>query len=231
MAYVMYANDARSLRRAWVPLLLWGLGLVAFGIAIIGWPEVLGRALVWLLGGFAVLSGAVWVWWALSLRRASEGIWAVTVIPGVVLIAFGVFTLLNPSAIGQFFLWVAGGAAVLWGLVDMFSSWRLRRFFPGWWLRLLRGLLVTGLGALILVQPASGLQAVAWIIGALPLAAGVLTIWMAIWVRRLPAEGAVVVSDVEDAPPPPPPMSGTEAPAIEGEVPEGENGGEDPGQG
>ncbi len=204
MPYWMYASESAALRKAWVPLTLWGVGFVAAGVVVIGWPTLVAKTLLIMVGVFAVLSGLVWVSWALTLRRESEGVWAITTVPGVLLIVLGIFAIIFRAQMVTFFLWVAAAVAIVWGLVDMISSWRLHSFFDGWWLRLLRGVIVAGLGVLFLLVPSKeALKPIAWVVGLFPILMGVVTIWMAFWVRRLPKSGTAVVTSpgVEEEPP------------------------------
>src|SRR5450759_92295 len=103
MPYAMYASDATSLRRSWIPLIAWGVAFIAFGVVIIWQPKLVAGSLLLLMGVFSVLGGIVWVSWAISLRRASEAVWVITAVPGVLLIAFGAFALLYPNALARFF--------------------------------------------------------------------------------------------------------------------------------
>lgn len=199
MSSIFYTSDAGSLRRTWVPLVAWGTVLAVFGIVVAGMPGLTASVLVFVVGLGAVASGLVWVSWAISLRRASAGWWAVSFIPGVLLIVFGAYALLSPGEVAAFFFRAAGAVAAVWGLADMAASWRWRSFFRAWWVRLLRGALVAGVGVLVFVLPATGITTAGVLFGAWFIVIGLTTIFLGLAARRLPKSGAVLVDDAKRA--------------------------------
>lgn len=206
MPTLLYASDAGRLRRSWGPLVAWGTLLVALGIVVIALPRLtVGVALV-LTGIVAVAAGLVWVSWAVTLRRVTGGWWPVSFLPGVLLLLLGAFALLRPEALADILFRFAGAVAVVWGLVDMTASWRLRSFFGGWWLRLLRGLLTVGAGAVVLFVPIAGIVAASVIAGVWFVAIGITTIVMGFLVHRLPKAGPTLTVGMQpdDSRPPTP---------------------------
>jgi uncharacterized membrane protein HdeD (DUF308 family) len=207
MASIFYTSDAGSLRRTWVPLVAWGTLVAAVGIIVAGLPELTASTLVFLTGAGSIAAGLVWASWAISLRRASAGWWAVSLIPGVLLLVFGAYALLRPDTLALFLFRAAGAVAAVWGLVDMAASWRWRSFFGAWWLRLLRGLLVTGVGLVVFMMPAAGLATAGLFLGVLLVVIGGTTIALGLAAHRLPKAGsAVVVSEDTEVPRPLPPV-------------------------
>jgi uncharacterized membrane protein HdeD (DUF308 family) len=206
MASFFYASDAGSLRRTWVPLVAWGTLIAVFGILVAALPQLTSEVLVILAGIGSVVAGLVWVSWALSLRRATGGWWAVSLIPGALLLVFGAYALIEPASLAALLFRVAGAVAAVWGLADMATSWRWRSFFTAWWLRLLRGLLVVGLGAFVFFMPVAGQVTAGLLLGALLLVIGATTIVLGLAAHRLPKAHAVVVADVRpEVPRPLPP--------------------------
>jgi uncharacterized membrane protein HdeD (DUF308 family) len=199
MASFFYASDAGSLRRTWVPLVAWGTLVAAFGVIVAGMPDLSAGVLVFLIGVGSVVAGLVWVSWAVSLRRATGGWWMISFAPGVLLIVFGAYALLRPTTLAEFLFRAAGVLAAAWGLTDMAASWRWRGFFGAWWLRLLRGALVAGVGVLVFLLPAAGITTAGLLIGVWFVVIGATTVALGLAARRLPASGgAVVVSDVRE---------------------------------
>lgn len=195
MASFFYTSDAGSLRRTWVPLVIWGTLIAVFGIVVAGMPELTTTVLVGLVGAVAVAAGLVWVSWAISLRTASAGWWTISLVPGALLLAFGAFTLLRPDAVASFLFQAAAVVAVIWGLADMAVSWRLRAFFSAWWLRLVRGLLVVGAAVVVFGLPVAGKVAAGLLVGVWFLVIGATTIALGLAARRLPNVKAAVVTD------------------------------------
>jgi uncharacterized membrane protein HdeD (DUF308 family) len=201
MASIFYTSDAGSLQRTWVPLVAWGTVIAAAGLVVAGLPELTASTLVFLTGAGSVAAGLVWVSWAVSLRRASAGWWTLSLIPGVLLLVFGAYALLRPDALAVFLFRAAGAVAVVWGLADMVASWRWRSFFGAWWLRLLRGLLVAGVGLVVFVLPTAGLVTAGLLLGALLVVIGATTIVLGLAAHRLPKAGPAVVVDEDTATP------------------------------
>jgi uncharacterized membrane protein HdeD (DUF308 family) len=203
MATFFYASDAGSLRRTWVPLVAWGTLVAAFGIVVAALPQLTSEVLVVLAGIGSVVAGLVWVSWALSLRRATGGWWAVSLVPGAVLLVFGAYALIEPASLASLLFRVAGAIAAVWGLADMAASWRWRSFFTAWWLRLLRGLLVVGLGVFVFFMPVAGQVTAGLLLGGLLLVIGGTTIVLGLAAHRLPKARALVATDVRAEEPQP----------------------------
>jgi uncharacterized membrane protein HdeD (DUF308 family) len=193
---MFYTSDAGSLRRTWVPLVAWGTLLAAFGIVVAGMPALTASILVFLIGAGSVAAGLVWVSWTISLRRVTGGWWTISFIPGVLLLVFGAYALMRPETLTEFLFKAAGAVAAIWGLADMAASWRWRSFFGAWWLRLLRGVLVAGIGVLVFLLPSAGITTAGLLIGLWFVIIGATTIALGLAARRLPSSGgAVLVSD------------------------------------
>ncbi len=195
MASFFYTSDAGSLRRTWGPLVAWGTVVAAFGIVVAGMPVLTASILVFLTGIGSVAAGLVWVSWSISLRRASAGWWAVSLMPGVLLLVFGAYALLQPGALAQFLFRAAGAIAVVWGVADMVASWRWRSFFGVWWIRLLRGVLVAGVGAVVFLLPVAGLATAGLLLGLWFAVIGATSIVLGLAARRLPKSGGAAVVD------------------------------------
>lgn len=193
MASFFYTSDAGSLRRTWVPLVAWGTVIAAFGLVVAGLPGLTAGVLVFVVGLGSAAAGLVWVSWAISLRRATGGWWAVSFLPGVLLLVFGAYALARPATLAEFLFRAAGAVAAVWGLADMAVSWRWRSFFRAWWVRLLRGALVVGVGIVVFVLPAAGVATAGLLIGLWFVVIGAMTIGLGIAARRLPKAGPSVV--------------------------------------
>jgi uncharacterized membrane protein HdeD (DUF308 family) len=141
----------------------------------------------------SLTAGFVWVSWAISLRRATGGWWTIAFIPGVLLLVFGAYALLRPETLATFLFRAAGAVAVVWGLVDMTASWRWRSFFGAWWLRLLRGLLVIGVGAVVFLMPLAGIVTAGLLLGLWLVVIGATTVALGLAAHRLPKAGPVAV--------------------------------------
>jgi len=195
MASFFYTSDAGTVRRTWGLLVAWGTLVAALGIVVAGFPGLTASVLVFMTGVGSAIAGLVWISWAISLRRATGGWLAVTFIPGVLLLVFGAYALLRPGTLAEFLFRAAGAIAVVWGLTDMAASWRWREFFGAWWLRLLRGVLVAGVGVLVFLLPSAGVVTAGLLLGVWLLIIGATTIALGLAARRLPKSGPASVVD------------------------------------
>jgi uncharacterized membrane protein HdeD (DUF308 family) len=195
MASIFYTSDAGSLRRTWLPLVAWGTLVAVFGIVVAGLPELTASVLVFLTGIGSLVAGLVWVSWAISLRRVTGGWWTISFIPGVLLLVFGAYALLRPGTLAEFLFRAVGAIAAVWGVADMAASWRWRAFFEQWWLRLLRGLLVAGIGVLVFFMPAAGVVTAGFILGIWLALIGGTTVALGLAAHRLPQTGTAVIVD------------------------------------
>ena len=193
MGSIFYTSDAGSLRHTWVPLVASGVLVAAFGIVVALEPVLTAGALVFLMGLGSIIAGLVWVSWAISLRTTTGGWWTVSFIPGVLLLVFGAYALLRPATLAEFLFRAAGVIAAIWGLADMAASWRWRSFFGAWWLRLVRGVLVAGVGVVVFLLPAAGLTTAGFLIGLWFVVIGGTTIALGLAAHRLPKSGGAVV--------------------------------------
>jgi uncharacterized membrane protein HdeD (DUF308 family) len=206
MSSFFYTSDAGSLRRAWVPLVAWGAVIAVFGGVVASVPGLTASVLVFLVGLGSVAAGVVWVSWAISLRRATGGWWTVSFIPGVLLLVFGAYALARPGTLAEFLFRAAGAVAAVWGLADMAASWRWRSFFRAWWVRLLRGALIVGVGVAVFLLPAAGVTTAGVLFGLWFVVIGAMTIGLGVAARRLPKAGpTMVVSGSGAGAPPLPP--------------------------
>jgi uncharacterized membrane protein HdeD (DUF308 family) len=123
---VAAAANRRSHPR-WGSLLASGLLGVAAGIFILAWPAWTAVALVYLIAGWATVTGIGEIAAGIRLRRQITGEWLL-MLAGAVLVAFGAFLGLFPWAGAVAVAWWIGAAAVVLGAVRIAAALRLRRW-------------------------------------------------------------------------------------------------------
>ncbi len=113
----------------WAPLIQGVLGIVAGCLAFFT-PGLTALALLYLIGGWAVATGALSIVTAVRLRRQVTGEW-VMVLSGVLSIAFGVllFAFPGPGALAVL-IWI-GAYAVVFGTMLISLGVRLRKVARG----------------------------------------------------------------------------------------------------
>jgi uncharacterized membrane protein HdeD (DUF308 family) len=120
---------ARSGRagQSWGALLVEGLLGIAVGALAVLWPASTALAFVWMIGAWAILTGALEIATAVRLRKLIEHEWALG-LAGALSIAFGLLMLYRPIAGGVAVMWWLGAYAVLFGVLMIVFGFRLRGY-------------------------------------------------------------------------------------------------------
>ncbi len=109
----------------WGWLLLEGIaGIVAAAITVL-WPAITALALVYLIGAWAVVTGALEIAAAIELRRHIPGEWLL-ILSGVVSIVFGIFVMAAPLAGALAIAFCVGVYATLFGVLMIGLAIRLK---------------------------------------------------------------------------------------------------------
>ncbi len=111
----------------WWALLVEGLLGIAAGVVAMGWPGIYLLALLYLIAGWAAVTGVFQVIVALRLRKEIEGEWAL-VAGGILSVAFGVLLVVYPGAGFLYIAYMLGAYALIAGVLLIVLSLRLRRF-------------------------------------------------------------------------------------------------------
>ena len=117
------SGRAHNLGGPWLEALV---GIAAGAVALIR-PDVAALALVYFIGGWAVVTGVLEVVAAARLRHYVEGeVWLA--LAGVVSVLFGILVFLNPGAGAFAIAWMIGVFAIVFGVVLLSLAFSLRRF-------------------------------------------------------------------------------------------------------
>jgi uncharacterized membrane protein HdeD (DUF308 family) len=102
---------------------------------------------------------------------------------GVLGISAGVLTILWPGITGLVLLFLIAYWAIATGIFEVVAAVRLRQEVAGEWLLALSGVVSVLFGVALLIWPAAGALAVAWLIAAYALASGALMLGLAFRLR------------------------------------------------
>jgi uncharacterized membrane protein HdeD (DUF308 family) len=127
------AVAARASRRWW-PFLLEGLAGIAAGVLAFAAPGAMALALVYLIAGWAIVTGIAEIVAAVELRKAIENEWALG-LAGVLSVVFGIVVAVQPGAGALALIWVIATYALLFGILLIVLAFRVHglqsRFRPG----------------------------------------------------------------------------------------------------
>jgi len=171
-----WPRDREAVRRSGWIFLAWGVLLVLLGVALLAWPELTGAVLVALAGAFMAASGIVLIAGAVRKRSVQPKLWTFSLVPGVALTLVGAIALFFPDAVSTVFLMIVAVIALLVGLNDIAGAIVISPLVNWWWLRLLRGVLLVGIGVFVLLRNISGLVVVGTLLGLWVLVLGAVTL-------------------------------------------------------
>lgn len=183
-----------DIARYWWVMLVRGLAAIAFGVAAFVWPDITLWALVILFGVYVLVDGVLDVGMAVGGGspegdRLSGGRRLWLAVMGLFGIAAGLVSFFWPEITAVALLWVIAVWAILSGLIELLTAWRLRAELTDEWIWVLAGLFSIALGVLLLVQPRTGAIALVVWIGILAAAWGAMLVIVSFQLRRLGGGG------------------------------------------
>jgi uncharacterized membrane protein HdeD (DUF308 family) len=120
------AISARKDYDDWWLLLIWGLiGIVAGGLTFFV-PQLTALAIMFYIAIWAIASGVLTIVAAIHLRKEIQGEWML-VLGGLASVAFGVVLMAQPLAGALVLLWLIATFALVYGVLLVLFSFRLRR--------------------------------------------------------------------------------------------------------
>ena len=168
--------------RNWGMFVLRGVFAIALGVLAFVAPAPTLAALIFVFGAYAVVDGA----FALAFGALEPGgpRWLI-VIGGIVGIAIGAYTFVNPAITALALVLLIGTFAIVRGVAEVGTAIWLRNVIRSAWLYVLSGIVSIAFGAFLIAAPGQGALAVLFVIGYYALFAGVMYVAIGLRLRGL----------------------------------------------
>jgi len=167
----------------WIPVVR-GAFAIVFGLIALFWPGETLLVLILIFGAFCFVDGIFAIVTAIRYATHHER-WGVLLLEGIIGILIGLLAYAAPAAIALFFLYFAGGWAIITGIFEIIAALRIRQSVSGEIFMIVAGILSIVLGGALFVFPSAGLIAWIWLIGIYAIIFGVLMIGFGLRMRKL----------------------------------------------
>jgi len=174
----------RTFSRIWKFIAAEGVLAIAFGLALIIWPDIGLSALVWMVGVYALVRGVVTSVGAfMTPVEPRERRWLVA--QGVVATGIGIAILVWPDISAKALLYVIAGYAIASGVLLMASALYLPLSGGRRLLVALSGMIFAAYGAVMFIEPGEGALAQIALIASFMIVTGATMIGVALELRDL----------------------------------------------
>lgn len=168
---------------SWKVLMIRGFLLLAFGIALLVWPQITVSVLVTIVSVFLILSGGI------SIVAGLFGIgkmklWFLTVVVGVIELGLGVYMIRNTGLALKFIIILLGLYLFFVGLMQIISSFDKSLSMTFKVLGIIVGVITMGIGVLVAKNPEATGTAFVLLLGIYGVIAGPINMAMALDVRN-----------------------------------------------
>jgi len=175
------------IRDLWWILLLHGIVLLLFGLAMILWPGLTFVSLSLLFSAYVLVSGVINILVAIGAITARRS-WFLRLLLGIVEIGVGVYLLKIPGLALSIFVLAVGAIFLLQGIFTIIASIADTRDAGMRILEIVSGILGIIAGFIVLENPVTGGIAFVWVLGVYGLIAGTINISAALSLRHIANE-------------------------------------------
>jgi uncharacterized membrane protein HdeD (DUF308 family) len=155
------ADEAASgLQKVWWLLLADGVLSLLIGFMVLSWRHQTLYVLAYFLGAWLCVIGVLQM---VSGFRAISSRWPYAVM-GLVALGAGIATLVWPHITLFIIAMILGWTLLLWGIFDVVGAF-LTRTVPHWWLGIVKGLVLFGLGVWAIRHPGNALTVLITVFG------------------------------------------------------------------
>lgn len=126
---VVGALKASRRHRRWWWVLLEGIVSIIAGLLVFMWPGITALILLYLIAFWAIITGGFEIGTAIQLRKEIDGEWLLA-LSGIASILLGAVLLIYPAAGALAVVWLIGAYAIVFGVLLISLSLRLRTWHP-----------------------------------------------------------------------------------------------------
>ena len=154
--------EGNQFKQTWPLMMLRGIVSLLFGAVIIFYPVLSLRLFMIFFAAYVLVWGLFTIFYAL---RDKQPQWKLALVEGIVAAVIGLVMLLMPKLSAIMVLYVVSVWAILTGIMQLTIAIKWREHIKNdFWLGL-AGILAILFGILIIVYPADGVLAIAWLLG------------------------------------------------------------------
>lgn len=187
-----------------IPEIIFDIVLIALGVVLIVWPVDAALMLTRIIG-IVILVLAIVEIVVFAMSKSKEAMEYVLLVVSVLLAAVGIWLIVNPDWLVQFFNILFGVILGIYGLFGVFSSVGYGRKSGGlWWIGLILSIIAIAMAVLIFMNPFATPKMLMIIIGASLVLGGVAGIYNRIRIRKVRKVLVIQKTAIVDAPDAPP---------------------------
>jgi uncharacterized membrane protein HdeD (DUF308 family) len=158
-------------RRLWWLIVMRGLAALLFGLVAIFWPGISLGVLVMIFGAYAMADGIISLLSGLRLPAGDPRRSFLYLTAGTAIV-IGLISVLWPGATIVFLLYLVAAWALLFGIIEIAGSLRLKREIGPDWPISRGGLLLVAFGLLLVLFPGAVVVVTTWVVGVIALLIG-----------------------------------------------------------
>jgi uncharacterized membrane protein HdeD (DUF308 family) len=122
-----FSGGAKPVPTWW--LIVVGLAGILAGIATFMWPGITALVLIVFIGAWSIVHGIFEIVGAIKLRKEIDNEWWL-ILAGAMSVLFGIVVLVMPGAGALALIWVIGAYSIVFGILLVGLSLRLRKHRP-----------------------------------------------------------------------------------------------------
>ncbi len=171
-----------TLSRSWWVTVLRGVLAIGLGIFAWGRPDLFWGSLVLVIGVYLVVDGLFTI--GAAIQGTTSDRW-LHLLEGVAGVGLGAVVFAYPDLAGTAIVIVVGVWAVVTGILEILSAYRLRKEIDDEWFLGIGGALSVGLGIILLARPQFGQVTTTYVLGTYGIIFGVVLVLLGFRLRRL----------------------------------------------